>query len=243
MRRATSLPLSCSRIGSFPLAIAGLALLGAAGTAKAQAILSFNFTGYDDNSTLDEPSDFNDPGLAQSYYVNGAGIGPVGYLPNTSGAAGSNAADLTDAYADNAYQDFTLTPLTNETATITSITIRGYYRNTAGTFTLESSATGFGSSPSDDLGDYTIGGDSNSPTTDTYTLSAPIVSSTPVVFRLYQYDGATYNEHGLGQTASHPGTEDLIVDGTVVGVPEPCSLVLIAPAAMSLLRPRRRRRN
>ena len=171
----------------YGLALALGAVMGLASYANASMLVGFDFDAYNGTDAT-FGSTVNDPGVLPATISRGSGLQVLGWssaFASYGAAADATDNSLTRAISHNDYVTFTVTPVAGP-ITITDVQALGFWREgvTGGLAGLESDLTGFGDAAANLLGSQTIGGDSNRPLTMSYTLATPIVSSTPVEFRL-----------------------------------------------------------
>lgn len=188
-----------SRLPAAALGVAATLLTGA--LAHAQVLLQWNTFGNGGHEVI-EPSVFNDPNLATSELLNGAGINTAGNS-NRMGGTGwmdsgdSNPSPLAEAIPDNDYFQFTVTPLGGTAMTITSFVFSWDHSSTGPhSVTLRSSLDEFES----DLGSV-LNMPASLTTGNTITLTGLDALTGPVMFRLFGWGASAFTGSGGFDTA------------------------------------------
>lgn len=149
-------------------------------------------------------SNGNDPNVGGSTITRGSGLtasGNGGRFNATNWALGS----INNAVSGNNYMEFTITPNSGCSFSITSVFLQMQRSGTGpSAIALRSSADGFAANL-DQI--YTI---IDNAATQSFTFTFSLTSSTPVTFRIYMYAEAAGGSGGIGDGTGN----DLVVNGT-----------------------------
>lgn len=172
-------------------------------------VLIFSFVG----SNGDEaswPSSYEAAGVQQSTITRGAGVTAAANADRFNSKNWTTGASL----VSNDYLEFTITPSTGYSVTITDITLQ-HQRSSTGpkTFVMRTSLDGFASNATNVV---TIP-DVNTNQTSTFTFTSAIVTTAPVTIRIYAYNAETANgTWGPGESADG---NDIVVSGSLTVLP------------------------
>ncbi|MEN8847177.1 MAG: PEP-CTERM sorting domain-containing protein [Akkermansiaceae bacterium] len=184
-------------------------------------------------SDLSKTANIDGGGYA-SFYIREVD-GPFGIFTGTASAGvGMNFADVEEATATN-YISFTVTPAAMIEATYESLSL--YAGTNAGD--VEFSLRSWDGAAETTLGNYSFvdpnpgeGAATNDAITAHTFDFTDFASSSATEFRLYAWGGTNAN--------TGVRLDDIVLNGTVVAIPEPSSAVLLSLAGLGLLKRRRR---
>jgi hypothetical protein len=174
----------------------------------AQTILTFEFSSLAGNETT-ASSNSNDANLTSSTISRGAGLSAATNSGRFNAQSWVTTNSVTDAVSGNDYFQFTITPNSGFSFSITSI-VANFERSGTGpkAFSIRSSVDSYGS----DLASATLN-DVTSTQTRTFTFSMNNQTSA-VTFRIYGY-----NAEETGGSGGLEGTgNDLVVNGSTASV-------------------------
>lgn len=172
----------------------------------AQELLTFDFSGYSGNETT-TTSSTNHPNLEESILIRGSGL-IESKNKNRFNAKHWSTGALQQAITENDYMEFSITPKSQCTLTVTAITFN-IQRSLTGprTIAIRSSLDNYNTSIGDaqDIQDIT----------NTQQLTFAInhtLSSSPISYRIYMY----HAESSSGSAGFEGTGNDIVVDGTAV---------------------------
>lgn len=183
-------------------------LFFSAQTLSAQ-VLTFSFAGSaGDEATW--PSSSQGAGVQPSTISRGAGVSPAltDDRFNSIGWTTSSSIDLND------YIEFTVTPVSGYSITMSSIALQSQRSTKAPrSFVIRTSMDGYAA----DATNVVTRNDVNTFLTSTFTFTAPITTSSPVTIRIYAYNAINSSSSwGPGQSADG---NDLVVSGSFALLP------------------------
>jgi fibronectin type 3 domain-containing protein len=179
-------------------------------TATPVGLLAWDFVG--EGGAASSTADSIDPDISSvppsAVAAIGPGLNPLDYIGNGLTATQSTAMTLAEALAADDYMNWTITPESGVSMTLTKVDIRPVSQNRTRTFTVFSSINGF--TEGSEVGSFEESANFNAPI-HTVTLSGHADLTAAVEFRLYihGYDNQ-YESVGMGNGDG----DDLIVWGT-----------------------------
>lgn len=172
-------------------------------------VIVFSFVGSNGDETS-WPSSYEAAGVQQSTITRGSGVTAAA---NADRFNSKNWTTGTSAVS-NDYLEFTITPNSGYSVTITDITLQ-HQRSSTGpkSFVIRTSLDGFAS----DATNVVTIPDVNTNQTSTFTFSSAIVSTSPVTIRIYAYNAETGNgTWGPGESVDG---NDIVVSGSLTILP------------------------
>lgn len=159
----------------------------------------------------------NDPGITVSALVKNSGMGSSnGSFANSINGTHVYETTLAASIAGNAYIEFTITPVSGKTVSITSIDVCAITQGKDGTVSLLSSIGGF--TADKEISNIITGsGNEINVSTQNLAVSGHNNLTSAVTFRFYFYGASNWDWNAFGIGERHPvnTTASLIVNGTV----------------------------
>lgn len=169
-------------------------------------ILTFEFAG-NTGAEVNDPSNTNDPLLNSSLITRGAGLTAAANADRFN-ATNWALTSIANAVTGNNYMEFTITPITGNQFSVSSIVISLQRSGTGpSAIAVRSSADGYVT----DLGGAQVITDNALTQTFTFTFAQSNACNVAVTYRIYMFAEATTGSGGPGDFAGN----DIIVNGLV----------------------------